>query len=330
MSEEKTESSSKKSADENTANWGPQAIQHLLTESIREQRLKRRWGIFFKLLFILVVGLFILLIFSFGSASSVGKTKQPHSALINISGPIFSNAPTNADSIATSLRAAFSDKNTQGIILRINSPGGSPVQADYVFNEILRLRAEHPKIKVYAVCTDICASGAYYIAAAANEIYANPASLVGSIGVIYNGFGFVDTLQKVGIQRRLLTAGQHKGFLDPFSPLKASEKVFAQNMLNDIHRQFINSVKKGRGKRLIITAETFSGLVWPGNQAKKMGLIDGFASASMVARNIIKNDNIVDYTVKPNYLERIVEHFGSAMGSELTKLLGLSSARQLQ
>ena len=261
---------------------------------------------------------------------STAKIKRPHTALININGPIFSSSPTNADSIATSLRAAFKDKHTQGIILRINSPGGSPVQADYVFNEILRLRAKHPKIKVYAVCTDICASGAYYIAAAADDIYANPASLVGSIGVVYNGFGFVDTLQKLGIQRRLITAGAHKGFLDPFSPLKSTEKVFAQNMLNDIHNQFIESVKKGRGKRLIITAETFSGLVWPGNQAKKMGLIDGFASAGSVARDIIKNDNIVDYTVRPNYFERIAKHFGSAISSEAVKLLGLTSDRKLQ
>lgn len=300
-------------------------LKDLLAESLKEQRRKRRWGIFFKFLFIAYVSFFVW--FTFSERYSVpAPLLKPHSSLVDIKGPIFDDSTlAAADTVATGLRGAFSDKNTKGIILRINSPGGSPVQASYIYNEIMRLKKTRPDIKVYAVCTDLCASAAYYVAAAADEIYANPASMVGSIGVLFNGFGFVDGMQKLGIERRLLTSGEHKGLMDPFSPVQTYDKEHLQTMLDSVHDMFIQDVRQGRGNRLHETPDLFSGTVWTGEQAKKLGLIDGFGSAGYVARDIIKYADIVDYTAKPNYFEKLASRFGASFAGELTSKLGLSA-----
>lgn len=304
--------------------WQNNALERIMQATITEQRRNRRWGIFFKSLFFLYLLGTLYLLLPHDVFNSAHTKTSKHTALIDISGVIDDGGKADADDIATSLNEAFKDKNTQGIILRINSPGGSPVQSAYVYDEITRLRHKHPTIKVYAVCVDICASGAYYMAAAADEIYANQSSIVGSIGVLMDGFGFVDTLQKVGVQRRLITAGQHKGFLDPFSPLKPEDQQFAQKMLANVHQQFINSVKAGRGKRIKETPETFSGLAWDGMQAKELGLIDGFGSAGFVAREIIQNDHIMDFTVKPNYLEQFANRLGASFAHKFASETGVS------
>lgn len=299
-------------------NWEKETLEKLIYASLKEQRRNRRWGIFFKLAFVI----FLIWFFMPSDLDLQNRTK-PHTALIDIRGEITDTTLAAADNIATSLDMAFKDNNVQGIIIRINSPGGSPVQASYVYDEIIRQRKLHPKVKVYAVCTDVCASAAYYIAAATDQIYANPSSIVGSIGVLMDSFGFVDAMNKVGIQRRLLTSGVHKGFLDPFSPVKPDEEQYARTMLNEVHQQFISDIKKNRGKRLKDDPDLFSGLAWTGQQSLALGLIDGFGSAGYVAREVIKNDNTVDYTIKPNYIDLIVNKIGAAFAHELSSELRL-------
>lgn len=264
-------------------------LETTLLAGVQEQRRARRWGIFFKLL--TFVYLFVALaLFSpaldFQKAAARSTT---HTALIEVRGMIADQESASADNIVSSLRAAFEDPKTKGIILRINSPGGSPVQSGYIYDEIRRLRAEHAAIKVYAVIVDLGASGAYYIASAADEIYADKSSLVGSIGVTAASFGFVDTMQKLGVERRVYTSGEHKAFLDPFQPQKADETQFWQSVLNTTHRQFIDSVKQGRGERLKVEGhpELFSGLIWSGEQALELGLIDKLGNSSYVAREVI-------------------------------------------
>lgn len=302
-------------------NWEQTIIQKFATEYLKEKRRKRRWGMFFKISFLIIfLSGFISLYFS--NIYKSPEVRYPHTALINIQGPIFVNTKANADNTVKSLRMAYKDTNTVGIILRINSPGGSPVQASFIFNEIMRLRKMHPKIKVYAVCTDACASAAYYIAAAADEIYADPSSIVGSIGVLYNGFGFVGAMQKLGLDRRLVTSGKNKAFMDPFSPLVTEQKNILHNMLASVHQQFKNSVRLGRGKRLKQDPAIFSGLFWTGIKAKQLGLIDGFGSPGYVAREIIKNTKVIDYTVRQNYLERLAKRFDTNISNELMKQLG--------
>lgn len=306
----------------NSNNWEQQALKDLLLESIKEQRRRRRWGIFFKLVFIAIVLLIISSFFRDNEGTTLSS--QPHTALIKIDGPIMDDASASADNIVTSLDNAFESKGTKGIILRINSPGGSPVQSHYVFQEIMRLRALHPDIKVYAVCSDLCASGAYFIAAAANDIYADPGSMVGSIGVIMDGFGFVGTMDKVGVTRRVYTAGTHKAFLDPFSPAKPEEVKDVNEMLEGLHQEFIDSVKQGRGDRLKTSdPDIFSGRVWTGIQAKELGLIDGFASSGQVSRDIIKAPKILDYTVTPNIFERLSSRVGVFTGESFAKAIGV-------
>ncbi|MBU2705206.1 S49 family peptidase [Zooshikella marina] len=307
-----------------------QLIEGLVGGILVEKRRTRRWGIFFKLL--TFIYLFVLLyLFTLGGISKDAMVKSgDHTALVEISGVIAADEAANADSIVTGLRAAFKDKHTKAVILRINSPGGSPVQAGYVYDEIKRLRGLHPDIKVYAVIMDLGASGAYYIAAAADEIYADKASLVGSIGVVASGFGFVDAMDKVGVSRRVYTAGEHKGFLDPFLPQNNSETEFWQTVLNTTHQQFIDSVKKGRGERLKDDPKLFSGLVWSGEQALSLGLIDGLGSASYVARDIVKQENIVDFTPQENPFERFVEGLGASMGNAISNKLGLSQEMKLR
>lgn len=301
------------------------AMTIILEEWIKEQRRKRRWGIFFKF-FIALFAVTSLLLFYAGTAQNTVSRDMPHTALIDIRGVIMPGGQFDADHFAASLRKAYKDEGTKGIIIRINSPGGAPVQADYMFNEIMRLRKKHPNIPVYAVCTDVCASAAYYIASATKDIYANPSSLVGSIGVIMNSFGFKGAIQKLGITRRVITAGRYKDFMDPFTPLKPQERKFAQQMVDSVHQQFIAAVKKGRGDRLKTSDKNiFSGLAWTGMQAKKLGLVDAYGSAGFVARDVIKQETIVNYTVKTSPLDRLVGKFGASFANVvLSKFTALS------
>lgn len=303
--------------------WERDVVNRLAFAALNEQRRSRRWSVFFKSLFF--VYLFVLFFYVPVEWSDTSISTGKHTALVELDGVIAANALANADMLVTGLRQAFKDRNTAGVILRINSPGGSPVQSGYVYDEIKRLRGKYPDIKLYAVVTDICASGGYYIAAAADEIYADKASIVGSIGVLMDGFGFVDTMNKVGVERRLLTAGEHKGILDPFSPLKGAEVQHVQGILDGIHKQFIDAVKAGRGDRLADDPRLFSGLFWNGEEGVKLGLVDGLGSSSYVAREIIKAEKIVDYTSRPNYFDRFADRIGAAMANVLGDNLGLKT-----
>ncbi|GAA0685965.1 signal peptide peptidase SppA [Marinobacterium maritimum] len=305
-------------------------IEKMVNSLHVEHRRSRRWGIFFKLL--TFVYLFSLLaIFYVGKNFDADKVvAQDHTAIVEVKGPIMDEEQASADSIISALRDAFKADHSQAVILRINSPGGSPVQAGYVYDEIKRLRSLNPEKKVYAVITDIGASGAYYIAAAADEIYADKASLVGSIGVISSSFGFVDLIDKLGVERRTLTAGENKAFLDPFSPLKDKDRAFWQSVLNTTHQQFISQVKQGRGDRLKGGDELFSGLVWSGEQALELGLIDGLGSSSMVARDIIGVEKLIDYTARPKPLDRLIERLGIGVAKELALQMGLRDDYQLR
>ena len=299
-------------------------LNQIVLEFMREQKRKRRgrW---------IVRGLIVLVIFCllfdkswFGMDIAADKAK-PHAGLIDVDGTIFDTESASADNFLKGMEAAYKNKGLKAMIFRINSPGGSPVQADYMYNTIRYYHKKYPEIKTYAVCVDICASAAYYIAAAADEIYANPASLVGSIGVLYNGFGFTDTLQKLGVTRRLQTAGVNKDFLDPFSPEKPEQKAFLQTLLNDVHQQFINKVKAGRGDRLKIDDTTFSGLFWTGKQARERGLIDGFASAGQLAKAKVNVDKLIDYTHKQSVFDKFSKDIGE-LASNPFAALGLGKS----
>lgn len=304
--------------------WQQDVLTKLVFASLTEQRRTRRWNIFFKAAFIAYL-LVLLLVMVFPAGDGGKVTSGKHTALIEIDGVIASNGDVSADRVVTGLRNAFKNKDTKGIILRINSPGGSPVQAGYINDEITRLRKLHPEIKVYAVIADICASGGYYIAAAADAIYADKASLVGSIGVVMNSFGFVEAIDKLGVERRLYTAGENKGFLDPFSPERKEEVAHVKTMLSQIHQQFIDTVKQGRGDKLKDSDKLFSGLIWTGEESVKLGLVDGLGSSSYVAREIIQAENIVDYTPRERLLERLADRLGASMASTLARSLKLES-----
>jgi protease-4 len=299
-------------------------LEKTLLAGVQEQRRSRRWGIFFKLLtFAYLIGALMLFTPLMDVEKGVSRGKN-HTALIEVRGMIADKEAASADNIVGSLRAAFEDSKTKGVILRINSPGGSPVQSGYIYDEIRRLRAEKPDIKVYAVITDLGASGAYYIASAADQIYADKASLVGSIGVTAAGFGFVGIMDKLGVDRRTYTSGEHKAFLDPFQPQKADETQFWQGVLDTTHRQFIASVKQGRGDRLKDKdhPELFSGLVWTGEQAQQLGLVDGLGSASYVAREIIGEKEIVDYTIEESPFDRFTKKLGVSMANQIAMWMG--------
>jgi protease-4 len=299
-------------------------LEKTLLAGIQEQRRSRRWGIFFKTLtFLYLVAALFMFMPGLDFDKSASRSAN-HTALIEIEGMIAAKEPASADNIVGSLRAAFEDSKTKGVILRINSPGGSPVQSGYVADEIRRLRAEKPEIKVYAVITDLGASGAYYIASAAGQIYADKASLVGSIGVTAAGFGFVGTMEKLGVDRRTYTSGEHKAFLDPFQPQKADETAFWQGVLDTTHRQFIASVKQGRGDRLKDKEhpELFSGLVWTGEQALPLGLIDGLGSASYVAREVIGEKEMVDYTIQESPFDRFSKKLGASVADQIAMWAG--------
>jgi protease-4 len=278
---------------------------------------------FFKLL--VMTYLFALLFIGMGWFGKRDVSAGKHTALVDISGVISANSAASADKILGGLQAAFKDKNTKGVIVRINSPGGSPVQAGYINDEIRRLRGKHPEIPLYAVVEDICASGGYYIAAAADRIYVDKGSIIGSIGVLMDGFGFTGTMEKLGVERRLLAAGKNKGFLDPFSPIHDEQIAHAEIMLNDIHQQFIAVVRQGRGKRLKETPDMFSGLLWVGQKSIDLGLADALGSLEYVAREVIKAEDIVDFTQQENIAERFARRFGAASAETLLKSGGLGS-----
>ncbi len=286
-------------------------LEKLVFATLSEQRSARRWRIFTRLawLVFLIAVAWVLLA---RDATSTSKS-TPHTAVVDIKGEIASGAEASAEFVVAAMRSAFEDSGSQAVVLLINSPGGSPVQAGIINDEIIRLKAKYNK-PVYAVVEETCASAAYYIAAAADDIYVDKASIVGSIGVLMDGFGFTGTMEKLGVERRLLTAGENKGFLDPFSPQTEKQRAYAQAMLDQIHQQFIHVVKEGRGDRLKPTADTFSGLFWTGQQAVEMGLADHLGNLDYVAREVVKAEDIIDYTRRDNVAERLVKKFGAAMG----------------
>jgi protease-4 len=292
-------------------------IEHVLAqvagEMVRERRNERRWRVFGR-----VAWLAIAILVVAGVAAQRGKVTTPsgpHTALIEVRGEIAGESEASAENIVSALRNAFDEKSAQAVVLRFNSPGGSPVQAGIVNDEIRRLRRLHPNKKIYAVCEEMCASGAYYMAVAADEIFVDKASIVGSIGVLIDGFGFTGLMDKAGVERRLITAGANKGLLDPFSPLTAQQRAYAQAMIDEIHEQFIAVVRQGRGARLHETADTFSGLFWNGQDAVKLGLADRFGSLDSVARDVVKAEDVVDYTLQENVAERLAKRFGASIGA---------------
>ena len=298
--------------------WERAILEKLALAAVVEQRRARRWGVFFKSIF--AIYFIVVLSVSMGWIGSKDGSPGPHTAMIEINGVIAAGSPASAEKIIPSLQAAFKDKNTKGILLRINSPGGSPVQAGYINDEIRRLREKYPNIPVHAVVEDICASGGYYIAVAADQIYVDKASIVGSIGVLMDGFGFTGTMNKLGVERRLLAAGKNKGFLDPFSPMRPEQTAHAESMLRDIHQQFINVVRAGRGDRLKETSDMFSGLMWVGEKSIELGLADALGSMDFVAREVIKAEDIVDYTNQENIAERFARRFGAATAEAFMRM----------
>ena len=294
------------------------AVERLGAQWLAYQRSERRWRLFFRFAWLGVV--LALLVLLFGNVGSPSTPSTPHTAMVEVRGEIALGSEASADRLIAGLRNAFADTGAQAVVLRINSPGGSPVQAGLVHDEILRLKALHGK-KVYAVVEEIGASGAYYIAVAADEIYVDKASIVGSIGVLVDGFGFTGLMEKLGIERRLMTAGSNKAAMDPFSPLKPEQQAHAQAMLDQIHQQFVTVVRSGRGERLKETPETFSGLFWNGEQAVELGLADHLGSLEYVAREVVKAEQIVDYTARPNVAERLAKRFGAGMGEGAVQAL---------
>ena len=297
-------------------------LNKIVIEYMREQKRKRTGRWIFRILFFVLILCGVYQIFSLHS-QDVFERNQEHVGLIDLKGTIFENQMANSDDFMKSLTEAYESENMKALILRIDSPGGSPVQADYMYSALNHFKKKHPDVKTYAVCVDACASAAYYVAAATDEIYANPSSLVGSIGVLYNGFGFVDAIEKLGVSRRLYTAGRFKGFMDPFSPPQAQAPEKLQTMLDLIHQRFIQKVKEGRGDRLAQDELIFSGLYWTGIQAKERGLIDGFASSGQLAREIIKIDKVIDYTHKDSIVDRVAKSLGTAMIEQLPTTLGM-------
>jgi len=311
--------------DAKTIHWEREAIEKLLLADVRERRAARRWRMFKSVVWMLLFGALIWLLAS--DQLPTGAPTGPHTATVAIRGEIADKGEASAEAVLPALRSALEDPGSKALVLLINSPGGSPVQAGLINDEIRRLRAKHGK-PIYAVVEETCASAAYYIASAADRIYVDKASIVGSIGVLMDGFGFVGTLDKLGVERRLLTAGENKGFLDPFSPQTESQRRYAQVMLDQIHQQFIKVVKQGRGDRLKETPETFSGLFWTGEQSIQLGLADAYGSLDSVARDVVKAEKLVDYTNKENIAERVAKRFGAAVGQgAVSALRALPSLR---
>ncbi len=299
--------------------WERDTLERLAFATLAEQRATRRWRIFFRFAWLALI---VVLIWTGAHKGGMGgaNPSQPHTAVVAIKGEIADGADASAEWVVTALRAAFEDEGSQAVVLQINSPGGSPVQAGIINDEIRRLKEKHKK-PVYAVVEESCASAAYYIAVAADEIYVDKASIVGSIGVLMDGFGFTGLMDKLGVERRLMTAGVNKGFLDPFSPQTKQQRAHAQTLLDQIHKQFIQVVRDGRGKRLKETPELFSGLFWSGEQAVELGLADGLGNLDYVAREIVKAEDVIDYTRHENVAERLAKRFGAAMGEGAVRAL---------
>ncbi|MBU3614036.1 S49 family peptidase [Polynucleobacter sp. Latsch14-2] len=300
--------------------WERQALEHLLLENLKETRKARCWKAVFRILTLLVMIAIVLAVFDIHLPGR-GMGVEKHTALVSLEGEISSSSMANASDINASLLAAFESENSAGVILRINSPGGSPVQAGMMNDEIHRLRKLYPTKPFYVVVEDICASGGYYVAVAGDQILVDKASLVGSIGVIMEGFGFTGLMDKLGVTRRMITAGSNKGMMDPFSKENPKQVEMIKGMLAEIHQQFITVVKEGRGERLKDNPDLFSGRVWSGEQAVKIGLADGFGTVDSVARDIFKAPDILDYTVKENFAERVAKRFGAEAGSAAGKAL---------
>jgi protease-4 len=300
--------------------WEREALQNLLQVAVKEQQRNRFWRVFFKLLTFIYLFLLLFYLFDWIGDSKL-RSSSNHTALIDIHGVIGAEDDVVADDVIASLREAYDNHFTKGIILRINSPGGSPVQAGIINDEIRRQKRLHPNIPVYAVVEDVCASGGYYIAVAADKIYVDKASIVGSIGVLMDGFGFTGVMQKLGVERRLMTAGENKAMLDAFSPVNPKHKQYIQSVLDEVHQQFINVVKQGRGARLQDNPEIFSGLFWNGERSVQLGLADGMGSADYVAREVIKQENIVDFTGKEDFANRLAKRIGASMTQTLAKSL---------
>jgi protease IV len=301
--------------------WERDTLERLVFATLAEQRAARRWKTFKSLAWLAFFLLLAWAVLFRGGSTAKTNNSLPHTAVIEIKGEIADGSDASAEFVVAAMRAAFEDDGAKGIVLLINSPGGSPVQAGIIWDELRRLRTKYNNKPVYAVVEESCASAAYYIASAADKIYVDKASIVGSIGVLMDGFGFTGTMDKLGVERRLLTAGENKGFLDPFSPMTDKQRAFAQQMLDQIHNQFIDSVRAGRGKRLKETPELFSGLFWTGQQAVEMGLADQLANIDFVAREVIKADELVDYTRRENVAERLAKKFGASIGAGAVQAL---------
>lgn len=314
--------------DDSKGGWERDVLEKLALFAVKEQRARRRWSVFFKIAVLAVLVFAVWTVFHYTKSDS--EPVGIHTALIEITGTIDADGRGSAAAVIPALNKAFAASDARGVILRINSPGGSPVQAGMINDEIVRLRKQYPKKPLYVVVEEMCASGGYYIAAAADKIYVNKASIVGSIGVLMDGFGFTGLMDKVGVERRLLTAGENKGFLDPFSAQSPNQKKYAQQMLDEIHQQFIDVVRHGRGQRLKETPETFSGLFWSGSKAIEMGLADDYGTLDSVARDVIKAEELVDYTQTEGLPERVLKKFGVAIGGGVAKSLLSGSAIQLR
>ena len=303
---------------ENDGQWERELVTRLASAALKEQRRARLWGIFFKLLTFAYITFILLMAVDWKGRAELAVGKK-HTAVVDLSGLIAPGSDASAEKITAALQAAFKDKNTQGVIIRINSPGGSPVQSQTIYDEMRRLRKKYPEIPLYAVVEDICASGGYFVAAGADRIYVSKSSVVGSIGVLMNGFGFSGLMEKLGVDRRLITAGENKGMLDPFSPVNDKDVEHARLLIKDIHQQFIGVVREGRGKRLKETPDMFSGLIWTGQMSIELGLADGLGSLESVARDVVKAEDIVDYSQKENIAEKLVRRFGASVASSLAE-----------
>lgn len=301
--------------------WEREVIEKLALAAITEQTRARRWSVFFKsLMFAYLIAVLGLAVYP-KLSQNIGVDSGDHTAVVDVVGMIAEDKDANADSIIESLRNAVKDKHTKGIILHANSPGGSPVQSAYVYEEIMKIRKEHPDLPVYAVVSDICASGCYYIVSASDKIFVNPSSLVGSIGVLMDGFGFVGGMEKLGVERRLVTAGAHKAMLDPFSPSKKEETHYVQGLLDQVHQQFINAVKAGRGDRLKENPDMFSGLVWTGEEGVKLGIVDGVGNQDYVAKELIGAETLVDFSRQEQLLDKIAGKLGASFGQAISSLV---------
>lgn len=307
--------------------WARETLTKLALAAVTEQRRARRWGIFFKFLFFTYLVVLLALAWPDNLGQATASVKR-HTALVRVEGLISSSTEASAKNVIEALRKAFKDEKTVGVVLEINSPGGSPVQSGEIYDEIQKLRQQYPKIPIHAVTSDVCASGGYYIAAAAQNIYANKASIVGSIGVRMDSFGFTEAIAKLGVERRAYTAGSNKDFLDPFKPVNPAEVQHLQGMLDAIHQQFMTAVKQGRGERLKENPDVFSGLMWTGEQGVALGLVDALGSTRYVAEEVIGEKTILDYTKHTGWMERLLDGTEMSLGAALMKGLGLNGTVQ--